>query len=258
MRWECPVWFDAAVCFGQSGAVKIAKVRCMIRKFIGPLLLLAVIVIGDQIRIRRPDHKYRLTVEVETPQGMRSGSGVLSVHPDRGYARGGSTRTSGDAIVVNLGGGKTLLLLLAHRNERGIDLDEINYVALRAFGAAGQRAVFRRMDRVKGSVPVAGSVLPVFVIFSDASDPATMREVKPGDVEATLGAGIRPKGVSVEVVPNGWWPLDFGGVFGVPVTRGIALRLPWLTQPDGAARAVQAAALPIQPGADANMLFMRD
>ena len=45
-------------------------------KWFGPLALLAALVIGDQIRINRPAHKYRLTVEVETPEGRKSASGV--------------------------------------------------------------------------------------------------------------------------------------------------------------------------------------
>ena len=64
-------------------------------KWVGPLALLAALVIGDQIRINRPAHKYRLTVEVETPEGIRSASGVMSVHPDRSYSRGGHTRGEG-------------------------------------------------------------------------------------------------------------------------------------------------------------------
>ncbi len=44
-------------------------------KWLGPVVLLAAPVIG---------HKYRLTVEVETPEGMRSASGVMAVSPDRG------------------------------------------------------------------------------------------------------------------------------------------------------------------------------
>lgn len=35
-----------------------------ILKWAGPVVLLAVIVIGDQIRMNRPGHKYRLTLEV--------------------------------------------------------------------------------------------------------------------------------------------------------------------------------------------------
>src|SRR5256885_14049274 len=100
-------------------------------RWLGPLVLLAVLVIGDQIRINRPGHKYRLTVEVETPEGVKSGSGILAVTPDRGYSRGGHTGTSGDAILVDLGAGKNLTALLAHI-DKSVDLDGVNYVALRA------------------------------------------------------------------------------------------------------------------------------
>jgi hypothetical protein len=54
----------------------------MISRWFGPIALLAALVIGDQIRINRPAHKYRLTVEVETPQGRKSASGgVRSSRP---------------------------------------------------------------------------------------------------------------------------------------------------------------------------------
>ena len=71
-------------------------------KWFGPVALLAALWIGDQIRINRPGHKYRLTVEVETPEGVKSGSGVFAVTPDRGYSRKGHTRTSGDAARVTV------------------------------------------------------------------------------------------------------------------------------------------------------------
>jgi len=70
------------------------------------LALLAALVIGDQIGIDRPGHKYRLMVEVDTPTGVRSASGVMAVHPDRSYSRGGQIRTVGDAIFVDLGDGR--------------------------------------------------------------------------------------------------------------------------------------------------------
>ena len=40
--------------------------RFLQMKWIVPVLLIAVIYVADQIRIGRPDHKYRLTVAVET------------------------------------------------------------------------------------------------------------------------------------------------------------------------------------------------
>ena len=111
-------------------------------KWFGPLALLAAIVIGDQIRINRPAHKYRLTVEVETPEGRKSASGVMAVHPDRSYTRRGQTRTLGDAVFVDLGQGKNLVALLAHV-DNNLVLDDINYVALRAYAeASGKRVPF--------------------------------------------------------------------------------------------------------------------
>src|ERR1700712_3721028 len=101
----------------------------MILKFVGPLAILAALVIGDQIRINRPGHKYRLTVEVETPAGIKSASGVVSVHPDRGYSRAGHTATHGDAVFVDLGGGKNLVALMAHL-DKSIETDGTNYLAL--------------------------------------------------------------------------------------------------------------------------------
>ena len=196
-------------------------------KWVGPVGLLAALVIGDQIRINRPGHKYRLAVEVETPEGVKSASGVLAVHPDRGYSRSGSTLTKGDAVLVDLGGGKNLVALLAHIGDTGLELDGMNYVALRAFIADGRKTLFTEMNRISGSAPVTGALIPVLAAFTDINDPATMRVVKPDDLEATYGKGFRLRGVTAEAVPNGFWPLDFGGVLGEPVTRGIEAKLPW-------------------------------
>src|ERR1700694_2378166 len=126
-------------------------------RWLGPLALLAALFIGDQIRINRPGHKYRLTVEVETPEGNKSASGVMAVHPDRSYSRGGHTQTKGDAVLVDLRGGKNLVALLAHIDGT-VDLDGMNYVALRAFRATGRTVSFNEMSRLTGAVPVTGAL----------------------------------------------------------------------------------------------------
>jgi hypothetical protein len=226
-------------------------------KWIGPLALLAALVIGDQIRINRPDHKYRLPVAVETPEGIRSGSGVLSVHPDRGYSRRGRTATRGDAVFVDLGGGKNLFALLAHL-DKSIDLDEINYVALRAYRATGRNASFNAMGGMTGVVPVTGAVTPILLTFADPGDPKSAHAVAADDLEAAFGKGFHLRGVSAEVVPNGFWPLDFGGPLGQPVTRGIETKLPWLNWDDNpAAMTLRAAGLPAGEGIDAKEAFTR-
>jgi len=230
----------------------------MIFKWFGPLALLAALVIGDQIRINRPAHKYRLTLDIETPEGRKSASGVMAVHPDRSYTRRGQTRTLGDAIFVDLGQGKNLVALLAHLDNRLV-LDDMNYVALRAYLAAtGKRVPFSEISRLTGTVPVKGELIPVLVAFADPAAPGTARVVRPDDAEAVLGKGYRIEGISVEVVRNGYWPLDFGGPLGEPVTRGIQAKLPWLdVTGDSAATALRAAGLPGVEAVDAAEAFTR-
>ncbi|SHL93067.1 hypothetical protein SAMN05444159_7215 [Bradyrhizobium lablabi] len=226
-------------------------------KWLGPLALLAALVIGDQVRINRPGHKYRLTVAVETPDGVKSASGVLAVHPDRGYSRSGHTTTKGDAVFVDLGGGRNLVALLAHL-DKTIDLDAVNYVALRAYKAAGQNVSFNEMSRMTGAVPVTGELIPILVAFTDPNNPATARTVPPDDPEAVLGKGFHLHAVSAEVVPNGIWPLDFGGALGEPVTRGIEAKLPWLGATAApAATALQAAGVPAGTAIDPREAFTR-
>ncbi len=230
----------------------------MIFKWFGPLALLAALVIGDQIRINRPAHKFRLTVEVETPEGRKSASSVLAVHPDRSYARRGQTRTLGDAVFVDLGQGKNLVALLAHVDSNLV-LDDVNYVALRAYAeASGKRVPFSEMSRLTGTVPVKGALIPVLIAFADPAVPGSARVVRPDDTEAVLGQGYRLQGISVEVVPNGYWPLDFGGPLGEPITRGIEAKLPWLgVTGDSAATALRAAGLPGTDRIDAREAFTR-
>jgi hypothetical protein len=226
-------------------------------RWLGPLALLATLVIADQIRINRPGHKYRLTVEVETPEGVKLASGVMAVHPDRSYSRGGHTRTRGDAVFVDLGGSKNLVALLAHL-DKSVELDDMNYLALRAYNAAGRKVSFNDMNRMTGAVPVQGASIPVLVSFGDPGDPVTARAVQPDEVEAVLGKGIHLHGISAEVVPNGLWPLDLGGPFGEPVTRGIEAKLPWWNRPDNpAGKALQAAGFQGGEPIDPKQVFTR-
>lgn len=230
-------------------------------KWIGPLGLLAALFIGDQIRINRPGHKYRMTVEVETPEGVKTASGIVAVTPDRSYTRDRGTRTSGDALYVDLGGGRNLVATLAHL-DKALDLDAVNYVALRAYPeATGKRVNFNDMSKQTGIVPVKGALIPVLMTFADPANPGSARVVSPDDAGAVLGKGFRLRGITAEAVPNGFWPIDFGGALGEPVTRGIAGKLQWLNQADSpaaAAAALKAAGLPGADAIDARAVFIRN
>lgn len=234
--------------------------------------LLALLVVGDQIRLHRPDHKFRLLVDVETPDGVKSAANVLSVTPNRSY--GGSNtgdnpgpQTKGDAVFVDLGQGRNLVAVLVIGNPA--DLDAINFLAMRSFNAAGRRVQFRDMKKTTAlpPVPVTGELLPVLLTFKDVNDPKSARLVTSDNIEQVLGAGIKLRDITVATVANGFWPLDFGGVLGEPVSRGIEQKLPWLKGEPAATDTLASVALgaagvkltrlgDVKPG-DARLVFER-
>ncbi len=220
-----------------------------ILKWAGPVVLLAVIVIGDQIRMNRPAHKYRLTLEVETLEGLKAASTVVSVHPYRGYQPGGRTTSRGDAVMLDLGEGRNLVALMLHDDKGHADFDGASFVAMRAYQAAGRKISFRDVGHQTGAVPVTGELMPVLASLGNPRDASSIRRLPPDDL-SSLGDGTRLRRVVVEAVPNGVWPLDFGGLLGEPVTRTIAERLPWTENEGDAARAVTAVGFSeaIEPG----------
>ena len=120
------------------------------------------------------------------------------------------------------------------------------------------RVSFNELNRQSGIVPVQGDLIPVLVSFGDPKDPKTARLVAGDHAEAVLGDGYAIRGLTVEMVPNGLWPIDFGGVLGEPVTRGIETKLPWLAAPGApAATALTAAGLPIGGAVEAREAFAR-
>ena len=164
-------------------------------KWFGPIALLAALVIGDQIRINRPAHKYRLTVEVETPEGRKSASGVVAVHPDRSYSRRGQTRTLGDAVFVDLGQGKNLVALLAHidKNSSYSTTSTTSPCApIRRPRASG--CSFNEMSRQTGIVPVKAALVPVLVSFADPANPGTGAGGGAGRCRSGARQGLSPPG----------------------------------------------------------------
>jgi hypothetical protein len=236
--------------------------RFLQMKWIVPILLLVAFYVADQIRIGRPDHKYRLTVDVETPGGVKSASGILSVRPNRSYGGTGSgsigPQTKGDAIVVDLGDGKNLVVLLAY-GEDGSNFEDPSFLPTRLLGAKDRRISFRDVKNFAGvpTVPVPEALRPALVSFADIGDPKSARRAKADDLEGSLGKGYRLRGLSLDVIANGFWPADFGGALGEPVTRGIEAKLPWLNTPGGAAAALQAAGLKTGEGFAPKAAFTR-
>ncbi len=187
--------------------------------------------------VKTPHHAYRLTVSVETPQGVKSGTSVVHVFMDtrKGLLpnTGGGTAIWGDAIVLDLGDGKNVVALLAPDD-----------IALKAFGRAGRSLMPDEVKSLTGEVVLYRVLVPTVVTFPDLNDPAgativygvRWRDTPPqgvapdyiDDFRAVLGVGYGFRSATIELVPGGIWPLNLVGLTGLPVTRGVEKRIPFL------------------------------
>lgn len=196
----------------------------------------AVVIGACATRMR--SYRYRMTVEVETPEGLRSGSSVMEVGGyinsqfAPGEARGRSVQhVTGEAIRVAMPGGKMLFALMV--SDRDAD-----YMASAALTAAATESWYRqklsrqerqyRLDRFL-SVPRAIPRIyrrtpskigifdnyPIFVTFGDRGDPQSLKRVDPDNLSATFGNGVRLKRITVQLTDD-------------PVTRQIRRYLPWI------------------------------
>lgn len=196
------------------------------RNFTDCLLLGAALLALGSCGVDEPEQtfRYRMTVEVETPSGVRIGSAVRELKyfdggggPSIGESRP-QVKLVGEAIAIDLPGGQTLFALLT-----GADGD-VDY-ATRIVDRSG----LWNLDKPKpeGTVislyPTAPdtsglantSPTPMLVTFKDIKNPASLEGVDSGDLEVSFGGGYRLKSVSVQAA-------------NAPLTIEIMKRLPWL------------------------------
>lgn len=172
-----------------------------------------------------PTYRYRITVEVETPAGLRSGSSVVEVSTVRGSgfpgpeAGGIATRVRGEAVVIDLGKRRTLFALLSYPDNAGYADGLAPTVLLPTLvdkkgTAEAWGHNLRALKTVQGRRRVPRNHLPLLVTFRDMNNPATVQQVAPERLDSAFGPDIRLGGVFVEITD-------------ADVTEGIAKRLPW-------------------------------
>ena len=166
-------------------------------------------------------YRYKLTVEVETPTGIRSSASVIAIRhtpgPKNFLGRMGSDpdKMQGEAVFVDLGEGRHVVMLLPDTG-----------TAFRAFGL-DQSPEFREgrahLHDLVSRLPLGSKValkvpeIPVMVTFADRVDPTsfkivyrTTKHVVPIDDFASLfGPGYALKAVTLEIVSN-WTPVTKG------------------------------------------------
>lgn len=168
-------------------------------------------------------YRYRVTVEVDTSQGVRSGSSVWETSALEGSGipdRGVRSRARGEAVAVDLPGG-TLFALLRGQN---MDADYPSGVVpshLKAHPQPGADAVknwgeiMRTIAETKPTFELYPDERPLLVRFRDLGNPATVEKVDPADLASSFGPGTRLRRIAVAVTDDdvtvgierrfGWW-----------------------------------------------------
>ena len=169
-----------------------------------------------------PDYRYRLTVEVDTPDGVRSGSSVIEVasHISSQYSLAPgdvTTQVSGEAVAVDLPGGKTLFALLSKPGSaEGAGAYALDALIPKPWVGSNEyianvHVLAKRRD--VGVLPEKD--WPMLVTFGDTDAPASVRSVDPLNLADGFGPAVKIRRITVQVTQD-------------PVTRGLRRRLPWL------------------------------
>ena len=185
-----------------------------------------------------PAYRYRLTVEVDTPRGPRTGSGVVEV---RTSATGSDAvplpkavgvAVRGEAVPVALPDGRTLFALLSgpsHADWAGWIMVHTTRVPERwsedsfqqrfqaMLADRGVKALPRTWRRGYGSGPGEEDAYPWLVRFDDPADPATGRAVDPDQLSAAFGPGYELRRITVRLTDDA-------------VTSGLQKHLPWVAE----------------------------
>lgn len=171
-------------------------------------------------------YRYRMTVEVNTPNGVRSGSSVIeeSTQENPGFpgpeAGGITGKTRGEAVAVDLGG-KTLFALLRSVNN-GKPVGPWALVAddPRVENEPDWRKRTKILKQAKGKADMQPENYPMLVTFRDIGNPVTVEQVDPANLAATFGPGYSLRRITVEITDE-------------PVTYRIREILPWLKDVSG-------------------------
>lgn len=201
-------------------------------------------------------YRYRLTIEVVTPDGLRSGSSVLEVRSSETTVgliemRGVRNALRGEAVFVDLGQGRNLIAVLGGGAD-GSDGTTMYRLPVLAFSLEKltwedqQAALMGPLTGNQEDVP--RQALPTLVTFSDLSDPTTARVVDPSNLQGVFGSGVKFNRAWVEMTKD-------------KVTRGIEKKLPWWSlpgRPAAVARRAWLAGNSLGPSVGSETLFVKD
>lgn len=176
---------------------------------------------------REQRFRYKMTVEVETPEGLKSGSAVHEIRASVKKHLGlippsRDMHTIGEAVAVDLPNQQTLFMLIPSPDRVAQCLDPqwrndwVESTKRIASGEPPTSPVVYPVGTIeRGPTGLPRQVGGLFVRFRDANDPSSVEEVNPADLGGAFGAGYALRRITVQKVDE-------------PVTSGLEQRLPWL------------------------------
>jgi hypothetical protein len=152
-------------------------------KLLGVLTALAVaLYLGVTLAFPSYAHRYRLTIEIETPDGVRSGSSVIEVtRRDVTWILIAQGRhefdVRGEAPFVDLGANRHVIAIMAH-GPRAENVSQMISLPIEAYGYyKWDEAAWSHHAKMKGPVELTPPLIPTLVTFSDSADPKSAKVV---------------------------------------------------------------------------------
>lgn len=160
--------------------------------------------------------RFRMTVDVNTPDGIKSGSSVMKLVRERpflipmpgagGSDRGGGLQILGEAPFVDLGG--KFVFMKFHDEFYRHEIKDTVFDGLRlraryrSEANGGDGAIFRELSRIKSQADVTPSEYPAFATFAEVTNPQSQTEILSEAFRAKLGADYSIDKVTIQVVAN--------------------------------------------------------
>jgi hypothetical protein len=182
-------------------------------------------------------YRFRMTVEVETPDGLKSGSSVYQVTagntpallPDE-HKRDWSVK--GEAMLIELADGKILAAILRTRNPSRQDLAQMSMAAL---DPAFRNDIVESAKRIASGhdalakAEVSPADFPILLLFDDPTKAASAKQVDPIDPGSSERFPYKLHRVFIERTDDAvtsdivreltWLPRQHGALLQVPFSQ---------------------------------------
>ncbi len=188
----------------NPGVVTLNRIEGQMKKI---LLIAGLFIIGGSSSVLAMGDlyvsgtwRYKMTVTVETPEGIKTGSAVREVSNSTSSVRldlpeaGNPPKYKGEAVVIDLGKRGYLFALGSYKEFYGAfpvkAPDTIEGIKYYNSLPSGEKTSLKREN------------FPWFVIFTDINDPQSIKTIDPDNLSEVFGVGVKLKEITVEITED--------------------------------------------------------